>query len=108
MIEFRKTAKEVFFSCAVIAGFLTALLAIELFPPEAGPLTVVTNPFSARSAIEVIAKTQGSIAGAGRWPWIAITAESEDPSFKKKLRDAGALFVIRSLASTCLKDLVFQ
>jgi hypothetical protein len=108
MIAFQTAAKDILFSCAVIVAFLTALLAIDLVPSEAGPVTVITNPFSSQSAVEVIALTQGTIAGASRWPWIAIAADSQDPDFKKKLREAGALLVIRSLATACLKDVAVR
>ncbi len=103
MIAFLKAAKDIFLSCAAVFAFLAALLTVDLVPSKAGPLTVITDPFSSRSAMAVIAETQGQIFAGSRWPWIAVAADSEDPDFKKKLRDAGALFVLRPLASACLK-----
>jgi hypothetical protein len=108
MVQIKNAAKEFFLSCTVIVGLLSALLAIELFPSETSPLTVIANPFSARSAIDIIAETQGRITAVGRWPWVAIAAGSEDPDIQRKLKDAGALLVIRSLASACLQNPAVQ
>jgi hypothetical protein len=100
--------REVFYTSLLIMAFLTALLAIELTPSEAGPVTIITDPFSRLSAIEVIATAQGEILSAGRWPWIAVAIHSEDPDFQKKLKASGAWLLLPPLTATCLKDVTLQ
>jgi len=95
--------KECLFSSLLIAAFLIALLAVELTPSTAGPVTIVTRPFANQSAMDVLTAAHGQLLSAGCWPWIAVAADSDDPAFLEKLRMAGTLFLLPPLANTCVK-----
>lgn len=55
--------------------------------------------------MNVIAAAKGNILGAGRWPWIAVAARSDDPDFRAKLKAAGALLLLPPITNACLRDL---
>jgi hypothetical protein len=104
MVNFKVAARDGFLSFALIAVFLTPLLVVELAPAAEGPIMVVTDPFSALNAVEVIAAAQGGIVGSGRWPWIAV-GTSSDPDFQARLRAAGALLLLPPLKNACQANL---
>jgi len=91
-------------SCTLVLVFLIALLAVEPVLKPDGPVTIITDPFSGQSAMNVIAAAQGNILSAGRWPWIAVADGSHDPDFLAKLRAAGALFFLPPITNACLGD----
>lgn len=88
---------------ALIFVLLAGLLLIESAPDPHGPVAVITNPWGARSAIEVIAAADGAIVRAGPWPWLAVAIDANDPGFRARLAQSGALLVVSPIAlGACL------
>lgn len=81
---------KVFASVYFLAcSFLVSLAAV--IPAGDGPVAVFASPWGS-SALEVVARTDGSIVHVGNGAWVAVTASSEG-DFVARLYQAGAGFV---------------
>ena len=90
---------------AIFAALLVAIASIEAAPVAGEPVAVVTNPWGPKSAIDVIADAQGSIARVGRWRFLAVAADEGDASLHQRLRAAGAWLLVSPIAvGACLDD----
>jgi hypothetical protein len=84
---------------------LICILWIETAPTAGEPIAVVTNPWGSSSALQVAAAAHGLILRAGRWSWIAVTTNDDDPSFQNHLRAAGAWLLLSPIGlGTCLES----
>jgi hypothetical protein len=84
---------------------LIGILWIETAPTAGEPIAVITNPWGSSSALQVAAAAHGLILRAGRWRWIAVTTNDDDPSFQNHLRAAGAWLLLSPIGlGTCLES----
>jgi hypothetical protein len=90
---------------AIFVALLATMASIEAAPVAGEPIAVITNPWGAKSAIEVIVDAQGSLMRAGRWRFLAVAADERDVSFHQRLRAAGAWLLVSPIAlGACLDD----
>jgi hypothetical protein len=92
--------RDVFGIGLIALAFLGLVLGVELRPPASGPVTVVANPFSGPSALQIIAETDGRMVAAGPSAWIAVGVDAGDGLFRRRLAHA-ALLILAARPSTC-------
>ena len=96
----------------LIVMAFTLVMTLGVFVFAAGPrmtgdkVVVFVPPWSSpTNAVEVIAMAKGSFLRTGKWDWIAL-AQSDDPSFIRRLYRSGAFFVGGGEAfSACFKPI---
>jgi hypothetical protein len=90
---------------AIAAMLLIGVAWIAAAPIAGEPVAVISNPWGSSSAIEVVAAAGGTIMRAGRWGWVAVAANDDDPAFYGRLRAAGAWLLVSPIGlGTCLDE----
>ncbi len=90
---------------AIFAALLTGILWIEAAPVAGEPVAVISNPWGASSAIDVVAAAGGALMRSGRWRWIAVAANENDPEFHQRLHQAGAWLLVSPIRlGACLDE----
>jgi len=93
-------------SCGMMLVFLVAAVSVEIAPSTAGPVAVITNPWSGHPAYDVVAAADGRILRLGPWRWVAIADDMQSADFHSRLKAAGAWLVLAPIGlGTCVAEL---
>jgi hypothetical protein len=98
--------RDCLLAIALMMGFLSLVVGLEIAPAATGPVAVIVDPLGGKRAYEVISAADGRLVRLGPWPWIAVGVSPLDPDFARSLRAAGAWLVLAPIATgACLDDL---